>query len=140
MEKLIYKVSKFSKIWVNVVIAVTYAILLALYQNRIEGLEKPAGFGEALTFLFKYPSDYAVALLIGIILHIVFIAMLALVILSLLGIWIGELRFEVPIGINIVLCVIIGILNLHYAQYVTSLVLVALFLFGIVWLYAQSER
>ena len=140
MENIIYHVSRFSKIWVNGAIAIVYAILLVLYQNRIEGLEKPAGFGEALTFLFKDPSDYAVALLIGIILHIMFIAMLAFVVMSLLGILIGELQFNISIGINIVLCVIMGILNVYYAQYVMSLLLAALFICGIVWLFVQSDR
>lgn len=140
MENLIYHVSRFSKIWVNGAIAIVYAILLVLYQNRIEGLEKPAGFVEALTFLFNDPSDYAVALMLGIILHIMFIAMLALVVLSILGILIDEVQFNISIGINIVLCVIMGILNVHYAQYVMSLLLVAIFLCVMVWLFVQSDR
>lgn len=42
-------------------------IFIIIYINASKGLEKPAGFIEAITFLFKSPQHYFVSMLLGVL-------------------------------------------------------------------------
>ena len=55
---LIEKAYSCTKLWISIIVAIIYSVLLVSYQHHIQGLEKPAGMQEALVFLFNYPQDY----------------------------------------------------------------------------------
>ena len=73
---LIEKAYSFTKLWISVIVAIIYFVLLVLYQHYIQGLKKPAGMQEALVFLFNYPKDYFGALILGLVIHAICVAMI----------------------------------------------------------------
>ena len=66
---LIEKAYSCTKLWISMIVAIIYSVLLVSYQHHIQGLEKPAGMQEALVFLFNYPQDYFGALILGLVIH-----------------------------------------------------------------------
>ena len=66
---LIEKAYSCTKLWISMIVAIIYSVLLVSYQHHIQGLEKPAGMQEALVFLFNYPQDYFGALILGCLLY-----------------------------------------------------------------------
>lgn len=140
VKRIIYQVSKFAKAWMSVITTMIYVVLLMIYQQCIRGLEKPAGVSEAIDFLFKYPSDYMAALLIGIILHIIGIGMAAFVVLYFLGVLLGELPLNILIGANLIIGIIMIVLNLYFVQYVMALVLAMVSIFAVVWAFLNADK
>lgn len=45
---LIEKAYSCTKLWISMIVAIIYSVLLVSYQHHIQGLEKPAGMQEAL--------------------------------------------------------------------------------------------
>lgn len=140
MEKIFYRASRFSKIWISVLVAIVYTVLLIVYQRCIQGLEKPAGLGEAIAFLFDYPSSYAAALCIGVALHIITAIVIIAVILCFIGILLSLVQFDVTMIVNLVLGIIMVILNAYFARYVMSLVLAVVIIGGIGWALVNSDN
>lgn len=140
MERLIEKANAFTKLWVSIVMTVAYVLCVVTYQKCIQGLEKPAGFGEAVTFLFKYPSEYTKALFVGILLHVICIVMLVTALLCLLGILGSYIEFNILVIVNLVLSIIMSILNAFFAKYVLVLALVIAVICGIVILILTADN
>ena len=128
-----------TKIWISVAISIVYAVLLALYQQCIQGLEKPAGVYEALTFLFKYPKEYCEALILGLFIHATCILMIGIVILCIAGVLKSQLRPNIVMLINLVIAVVMVALSNIYARYVMALVIALVVVIAIIWAITSSD-
>ena len=133
------KASCCTKIWISIAISIVYAVLLALYQQCVQGLEKPAGVYEALTFLFKYPKEYCGALILGLLIHAICIATIGIVILCITGVLKSQLRPNIVMLINLVIAVVMVVLNNIYAKYVMALVIALIAVIAIIWVIASSD-
>lgn len=140
MERIIEKANVFTKLWVSIVMTVIYVLCIVTYQRCIQGLEKPAGFAEAVTFLFKYPSEYTEALLVGLLLHIISIVMVVTALLCLLGVLGSCIEFDILVIVNLVLGIIMSILNAFFAKYVFVLALVVAVIGGIAILALTADN
>lgn len=140
MDRIIYQASRVSKIWTSIIVTIVYVILLVIYQRGILGLEKPAGVGEAITFLFEHPSDYAIALFVGILLHIIAVVVIASAIMCIIGALLSILQFKASMVVSLVIGIIMLVLNSFFAQYVMSLVLAVAIIGGIGWVFINSDN
>ena len=126
---LIEKAYSCTKLWISMIVAIIYSVLLVSYQHHIQGLEKPAGMQEALVFLFNYPQDYFGAL----------IFMIICLILCFIGIVTSRVAPNVVMMINLVMTIIMIVLNNLYVKYVSALVM-AIAVIGIVgWAIANAD-
>lgn len=137
---LIEKAYDCTKIGISLVVATIYGVLLVSYQHCIQGLEKPAGVFEALTFLFKYPKEYCGALVLGVLIHIVCICVIACVLLCFAGVATSRITFNIMMIVNSGLAIVMIILNNLYAKYVTVLVLTLAIVVGVVWVIANTDN
>lgn len=136
---LIEKAYSFTKLWISIIVAIVYFVLLVLYQHYIQGLEKPAGMQEALVFLFKYPKDYFGALILGLVIHAICVAMIICLILCFIGIATSRVAPNVVMMINLGMTIIMIVLNNLYVKYVMALVM-AIVIIGIVgWAIVNAD-
>lgn len=136
---LIEKAYSFTKLWISVIVAIIYFVLLVLYQYYIQGLKKPAGMQEALVFLFNYPKDYFGALILGLVIHAICVAMIICLILCFIGIATSRVAPNVVMMINLGMTIIMIVLNNLYVKYVMALVM-AIVIIGIVgWAIVNAD-
>lgn len=137
---LIEKAYSCTKIGISFSVAVIYGVLLVSYQHCIQGLEKPAGVYEALTFLVKYPKEYCGALTLGLLIHIVCICVIASILLCFVGIVTLRITFNIAMVVNLVLAIVMITLNNLYAKYVTALVLALVVVIGAAWALVNADN
>ena len=136
---LIEKAYSFTKLWISVIVAIIYFVLLVLYQHYIQGLKKPAGMQESLVFLFNYPKDYFGALILGLVIHAICVAMIICLILCFIGIATSRVAPNVVMMINLGMTIIMIVLNNLYVKYVMALVM-AIVIIGIVgWAIVNAD-
>ena len=140
MDNNFDKVQKMTNLWMSAITGLIYALLLIGYQKCIVELQKPAGFVEALTFFFRRPSDYFAALLMGVLLHAICLIVVVICILYFIGVVADRFDITPVFIINIVMSITMSILNMYYAKYVMSLVLVVFAIGVVAWLWANDGR
>ncbi len=140
-EEMCYKMNEKMHWGWSVMFAAIYTLLLLCYIECIENLEKPAKFKEALDFLFANPQDYIIALLVGVLLHILPWLLGMGVLFALVATFLFNEERKVTIYvINIVLTIIMVSLNANIVHYVGSLVLVAVCLGIGVWAVIDGSK
>ena len=136
---LIEKAYSCTKLWISMIVAIIYSVLLVSYQHHIQGLEKPAGMQEALVFLFTYAQDYNGALILGLVIHAICVVMIICLILCFIGIVTSRVAPNVVMMINLAMTIIMIVLNNLYVKYVSALVM-AIAVIGIVgWAIANAD-
>lgn len=138
--RLVDKACNITRIWFSITASVIYALCLLIYQGCIKGLEMPAGFSEAVTFLIKHPGDYAGATIIGIVLHAIGIAMVLLTMMTLVGVLFRRREFNIAIVIELLVGIVMIVLNIHFVKYVSLLVLTTAVIFFVIWAFLNADR
>lgn len=140
-ESICYKMNDITHWIKSTIFTVAYALLLLSYIECIDGLQKPAGFMEALDFLFTNPQDYIIALLVGVVLHILPWLLGLSVMFALIAAFLyDEERKIILYIIDVALTVIMIIFNENMVHYVGALALVAVCLGIGVWAFVDGSK
>ena len=116
------KLKKITNGYISIILCIVFTICAVIYFREIQGLSKPAGIVEAISFLLKSPDKYALCLVCGGVAKIIFAIMVIKAMASSL-LLIFALRFRDDIydefcnkdlvwcGVNCLLAIIIGIIQ-----------------------------
>ena len=133
---------KKDKIIINLVLLIIYAISFIAYTLFIKDLVKPAGYMEAISFLFKNPGGYIGATIFGIIADIIPIISIILSIAFIISLFTDDDCFEVKdiitIVISIIISVVMIIVNIIFIKYVMLLAICILIIMGAFYLYIKK--
>ena len=140
-ENICYKMNSITHWLKSTIFTVVYALLLLSYIECIDGLQKPAGFMEALDFLFANPQDYIIALLVGVVLHMLPWLLGLSVMLALVAAFLYDEERKIALYvIDAVLTVVMFILNENMVHYVGALALVAACICLGFWAFVDSSK